>query len=129
MGPAWTANSVLPGGEGPPPDLKRLYPFLDETTAARLAESYCTEACRILGDAKCPEDLGRDFGHGFSEAELRWMIEREWARTADDVLWRRSKLGLYMSGPEVRELTKFLDRMLGDRRLSAPTATATGRTP
>jgi glycerol-3-phosphate dehydrogenase len=110
MGPAWTAGSVLPGGDEPPPDLKSRYPFLDAATAVRLAESYGTEARRILGDARCPEDLGRDFGHGLTEAELRWMIDREWARTAEDVLWRRSKLGLRLNPDHVRKVATFLER-------------------
>jgi glycerol-3-phosphate dehydrogenase len=110
MGPTWTAGSVLPGGEEPPPALRRLYPFLDAATAARLAESYGAEAGSILGDARRLEDLGRDFGQGLSEAELCWMVEQEWARTPDDVLWRRSKLGLHMTPQQVAELTAFLDK-------------------
>src|SRR5204863_923291 len=101
-GRPWTAGSVLPGGEGLPEggiaalaaDLSRRYPFLAAATAARLAESYGNDAYRILGDAKGSADLGRAFGQGISEVELGWLVEREWARTAEDVLWRRTKLGL-----------------------------------
>jgi glycerol-3-phosphate dehydrogenase len=134
IGPPWTASSVLPGGEGLAggaaglgAELAHDYPFLDRRTSARLAEGYGAEARGILGGARRLADLGHNFGHGLSEAELRWLVEHEWARTAEDVLWRRSKLGLHMSGPQVHELTNFLDQMLGDRRLYAPMSTATGR--
>ncbi|WP_275428007.1 glycerol-3-phosphate dehydrogenase C-terminal domain-containing protein, partial [Stenotrophomonas maltophilia] len=67
--------------------------FLTEAHAARLARSYGTQALAILGRAGRPDDLGRDFGATLSEAELRHLIDREWAVTAADVVWRRSKLG------------------------------------
>jgi glycerol-3-phosphate dehydrogenase len=118
MGPPWTAGSVLPGG-GALADLPREYPFLDEQTAVRLAESYGSDAKRILGSARRSEDLGRDFGHGLSEAELRWMIEREWAQTAQDVLWRRSKLGLRMTPDEAAEIAAFLQKRRGDTNETA----------
>ena len=117
-GPPWTAGSVLPGGDGLPAggiaalatDLSRRYPFLAAATAARLAGSYGGDAYRILGDAPNAAALGRAFGHGMSEAELRWLIDREWARTADDVLWRRTKLGLRMTPEEVRDLTAYMQQ-------------------
>ncbi len=130
-GPPWTAGSVLPGGDGLPAggvaalaaDLSRRYPFLDAATAARLAESYGSAAHEILGDAQSLEALGRDFGHGLSEAELRWLVDREWARTADDVLWRRTKLGLRMTPAEVRELTAYFGQALGRPQPSSPSPT------
>jgi len=117
-GPPWTAGSILPGGGGLPAggiaglagDLSRRYPFLAATTAARLAESYGSDSYRILGAATGAADLGRDFGQGLGEAELRWLVEREWARTAEDVLWRRTKLGLSATPEEVRELTAYLQQ-------------------
>ncbi len=116
-GPKWTAGSVLPGGDGLPvggvaalgADLSRRYPFLAAATAVRLAESYGSDAYRILGDAQSAAALGRAFGQGLTEAELRWLVEREWARTADDVLWRRTKLGLRMTPQEVQELAAYLN--------------------
>jgi glycerol-3-phosphate dehydrogenase len=115
-GPPWTAGSVLPGGDGLPAggvaalaaELSRRYRFLAAATAARLAASYGSDAYRILGDAASEAALGRAFGQGMSEAELRWLVEREWARTPEDVLWRRSKLGLAATPQEVRELTDYL---------------------
>ena len=91
-------------------DLRCDYPFLAVDTAERLAQSYGSDARRMLGDARRTEDLGRDFGHGFSEAELRWLIQRERAVTAEDVLWRRSKLGLVMTPSETQAIAAYLDR-------------------
>ena len=99
--PPWTAASVLPGGEGLPPGgtvalaalLRREQPALDAATATRLAGAYGSDARTILAAGP-----GADLGLGFSEAELRWLVEREWARTPEDVLWRRGKLGL-AAGP------------------------------
>ncbi len=115
-GPPWTAGSVLLGGDGLPAggiaaltaDLSRRYPFLAAATAARLAGSYGSDAYRILGDAKSAADLDRAFGQGISEAELRWLAQHEWARTAEDVLWRRTKLGLRMTPEEMREVAAYL---------------------
>ena len=114
-GEKWTAASVLPGGDGLPPggaaalaaELRQRHPFLDAATAARLAASYGSAAYQILGDARSPEALGRDFGHFLTDAELTWLVEREWARTADDVLWRRSKLGLRMTPAQQRALAAY----------------------
>ena len=62
----------------------------------RLARAYGTEVDRLVGDAKSADDLGRDFGFGFTKRELAYLVEREWARMPDDALWRRSKLGLHL---------------------------------
>ena len=62
--------------------------------ARRLVRAYGTLARAILGDARTAGDLGPDFGCGLTGAEVRYLVEREWARSADDILWRRSKLGL-----------------------------------
>src|SRR5262249_29786284 len=111
-GPAWTAGSVLPGGTALPIDgvaalpdeLMREYPFLAAVAATRLAESYGSEAREILGQARSADDLGREFGHGLYEAELAWLVEREWAMAPEDVLWRRTKLGLRLSAVEMTEV-------------------------
>ena len=81
-GPPWTAGSVLPGGDLPTGGvaalaaaLSRRYPFLAAATAQRLAKSYGSDSCRILGDATSAAALGRAFGQGLSETELRWLID------------------------------------------------------
>jgi len=99
----WTGMAPLPGGDLGGlslPAFERAaagrYPWLAATTLRRLARSYGSELDSVLGDAKAPEDLGEDFGHGFTERELEWLRAREWARTAEDVLWRRTRLGLHL---------------------------------
>ena len=109
IGKPWTADAHLPGGDfdGDVPALAALFhvehPWLDQATALRIARAYGTRARRWLVD-----DPGRDFGAGLREAEVRWLIDHEWARTADDVLWRRTKLGLRMSGEQVAELEDWM---------------------
>ncbi|MCC5989075.1 MAG: glycerol-3-phosphate dehydrogenase [Pararhodobacter sp.] len=102
-GGPWTAAAPLPGGDFAPDgaaalvaDLRARHEFLGEAWAWRLVRAYGTEARAILGDASQAEDLGQDFGATLREAELRWLVEREFARSGEDVLWRRSKLGLRM---------------------------------
>ena len=115
-GPAWTASKPLPGGdfqsEGSAQIAGRLradFPFLTETDVLRIVRAYGTDAWDWLGAAKDRAGLGQDFGHGLSEVEVRWMQSREWAMTAEDVLWRRSKLGLSMNAEQVARLEAFLN--------------------
>ncbi len=114
-GAPWTATAPLPGGEFPAvafaAQLQRLrdhYPFLDGQHAARLFRLYGRTASAILGSAKSYDDLGRCFGHDLHEAEVRHLVEREWATTADDVLWRRTKLGLRLDDAEKEQVAQWL---------------------
>lgn len=111
-GEAWTAGAVFPGGdmefEALLAQLKSDKPFLGDALAQRLARAYGTRVFRLLEDAQTMGDLGADFGGGLTEAEVRYLVENEWARTADDILWRRSKLGLHMSAAEQNALRAFL---------------------
>ncbi|RJY09923.1 glycerol-3-phosphate dehydrogenase [Aurantiacibacter aquimixticola] len=114
-GAHWTHEAPLPGGDfaqtGQPALFEALaeqYPFLSMDDAVRIGRAYGTRAVDWLGEAKTREDLGRDFGAGLSEAELTYLREVEWARTAEDVLWRRSKLGLHMSEAEVAGVAEYL---------------------
>ena len=107
LGKPWTAGAPLPGGDFPvdgvadlTAGLRQRYPFLDAGFAQRLIRAYGTEAAEMLGDAAGIDDLGQCFGWNLTEREVRWMMAREWARNADDVLWRRTKLGLRLSKPE-----------------------------
>ena len=116
--PDWTAGVALPGGdfrvdgvEQLMADLAGRYPFLDAFTARRLIRTYGTEAPLVLGDAKTATDLGRDFGAGLTEAELRWLMDKEYAKTAEDVVWRRTKLGLRLSADQIA----VLDTWMADR--------------
>ncbi len=119
-GGAWTAGAPLPGGDFPVDGvsdqvagLMGRYPFLSPDWALRLVRAYGTEAAAVLGDAQAPADLGQDFGATLTEAELRWMIEREFATTAEDALWRRSKLGLRMERAQVAAVEAVMAEMAG----------------
>ena len=122
VGEPWTADAPLPGGdfavdgaEALMADLLRSHPFLTGPWAQRLVKAYGTEAREILGGAVRPDDLGRDFGATLREAEVRWLMEREFARTAEDVVWRRSKLGLRMKPAEIAALDEWMRGALADR--------------
>jgi glycerol-3-phosphate dehydrogenase len=114
---AWTAGVALPGGDFPWDgieqvcgDLARRYPFLSDGTVRRLVRAYGTRAAEMLGDTRGAADLGHCFGAGLTEWEVDWLIRTEWARTAADVLWRRSKLGLRLNATEVGALHEYLAR-------------------
>ena len=114
-GKAWTARVPLPGGDFPVDGVAALvaglqarYPFLTPYWAGRLVRAYGTEAAEILGDARDPAGLGRDFGATLTEAEVRWLVAHEFARSADDILWRRSKLGLRIPPDGVAALRVFV---------------------
>jgi len=107
----WTAGVPLPGGDFPVDAVPRLmselrdaYPFLTDRWARRLVKAYGTEAKQVLGDAASKEDLGQDFGATLTEREVAWLRDKEWARTAEDVLWRRSKLGLRLDAAQIAAL-------------------------
>jgi glycerol-3-phosphate dehydrogenase len=119
-GPAWTTESHLPGGEFRYDGFDALVaktcasrPFLSEEHARRLVRAYGTRVERILGPARRLEDLGLCFGADLTAAEVRYLMEREWAQTEDDVLWRRTKLGLRFSPEERERLAKFMAGAVG----------------
>jgi glycerol-3-phosphate dehydrogenase len=103
----WTASAPLPGGDFAPQDFYAQvadtiarWPFLSEPHARRLVRAYGTRVDRILGKARRMEDLGPRLTGDLTGAELRYLVEEEWAETAEDVLWRRSKLGLVATPDE-----------------------------
>ena len=111
----WTAGVPLPGGDFPVDGVDALiatlqkdYPFLDAAWARRLVRAYGTDAAEWLGDAQSLDDLGQSFGATLTAAEVRWLITREFARTAEDVIWRRSKLGLRMTPEEIASLDQWM---------------------
>ncbi len=114
----WTARAALPGGDfqwdaiGTVQDeLHRRYPFLSAATSRRLVRAYGTLAAGMLGDAHVAADLGRCFGADLTEREVDWLVRTEWACTAEDVLWRRSKLGLRFNAAEAATVDEYLARM------------------
>jgi glycerol-3-phosphate dehydrogenase len=115
-GRAWTHRAPLPGGDFPvdglrvlTADLAARYPFLRAADADRIARAYGTRAADWLGEATSWDDLGQAFGAGLSEAEVAYLRQSEWASTADDVLWRRTKLGLRLSAAERAALAAYME--------------------
>jgi glycerol-3-phosphate dehydrogenase len=83
------------------------YPWLDAATVARLARAYGTRAEMILGKAR--SDLGVEFGAGLFQTEIDYLIGQEFALTAEDILWRRSKRGLHLSPLERASVSAYVD--------------------
>ena len=115
MSPRWTAKAPLPGGDfawdrfETEIDIARdRWRFLSEDQARRLVGAYGTNVKAILGDAKAKADLGPAFGPELTGAEVRYLMTREWARFPDDILWRRSKLGLTMPAQDLEALAAFM---------------------
>ncbi|MFT3965055.1 MAG: glycerol-3-phosphate dehydrogenase [Sphingobium sp.] len=115
-GAGWTAGAPLPGGAFPMDGLARRiertaarYPFLEREWAERLVRAYGTVADEIFATATGIGDCGRHFGHGLTEREVRHLMTREWAESADDILWRRTKLGLRFSVAEKAALAQWMD--------------------
>ncbi len=113
----WTSGAVLPGGNFPKESyddvvagLARQHPGIPETLVARLVRAYGTDAREILSGARSLADLGRLFGADLTEREVRHLMRREWASRAEDVLWRRSKLGLRVTPAEAEALDAFMRR-------------------
>ncbi len=114
-GPQWTASAKLPGGDFPMTgfsafcaQLGKQFPFLNADHVYRLARAYGTDTRTILAGVDNVAGLGRHFGGTLYEAEVRYLMKAEWARTAEDVLWRRSKLGLRLNQDQVAALTLWM---------------------
>lgn len=119
-GNPWTAGVTLPGGDFPATGyddmvaaLYKAHPWLDETFARRMVRLYGTEAKDIFGGAGSLDDLGTHFGDTLYETEVRHLMDKEWAITADDILWRRTKRGLRLSKTEAKALDGWLNGQLG----------------
>lgn len=118
--PPWTSGRPLPGGDFAPghddvlvEEARRTWPFLSESHARRLVAAYGTRVRLVLDGVAHPEDLGPRFGADLTGAEIRYLMRHEWAETADDVVWRRSKLGLVLSKEERDGVARFMADTLG----------------
>jgi glycerol-3-phosphate dehydrogenase len=120
-GEHWTAKFPLPGGDLPEQSvtvfLERIaeqYEWLPSQLALRYAKSYGTLTYTLLNHARNIESLGRHFGQGLYEREVTYLIQKEWARTTEDILWRRTRLGLVFSHAQKEALDTWLEenRML-----------------
>jgi glycerol-3-phosphate dehydrogenase len=121
MSPPWTAGAALPGGDFPwtrfdtEVDLARdRWRFLSEPQAQRLVAAYGSRVPAVLGEARSREELGPCFGPDLTGAEVRYLMTHEWARFPDDVLWRRSKLGLTMAASDRDALARFMAEAVRD---------------
>lgn len=111
----WTAGASLPGGDFPVEGFEMLVerlcalrPWLDRKLARRLARAYGTRADALLEGARAMADLGEVFGADLTEREVAWLMAQEWAMTAEDVLFRRSKLGLRFSAEQRQALDDYM---------------------
>jgi glycerol-3-phosphate dehydrogenase len=112
---SWTAREALPGGDFAPGraalmarDLRLHFPFLTPQLAHRLVNSYGTRAPLILGRAQSMRHLGQSFGAELTAAEVRYLTEFEFAASAEDILWRRSRLGLHVTGENRQALDAYV---------------------
>ena len=127
----WTADAPLPGGDfdvssadALVDEVRRAYPFLTPAHASRLVHAYGTRAAKLLASAKSMADLGHDFGATLTEREVRYLMANEWAVSAEDIVWRRSKLGLRLSGEEIVALDAWLSLQRDETTVSQAGARA-----
>ena len=120
MSPRWTATAPLPGGDftferfgAEVEAASERWPFLSEHEAQRLVGAYGSRLGSVLGEARRRDDLGPAFGPELTGAEVRYLIKQEWARFADDILWRRSRLGLTMAANDRAALAAFMAGAVG----------------
>ena len=113
--PAWTVSAALPGGDIAHADFATFastfcaaHPWLPEALARRYARAYGTGAERVVGPAENLADLGENFGGDLYETEVDYLCREEWADTAEDILWRRSKLGLHLDDAAKEHLAAWL---------------------
>jgi glycerol-3-phosphate dehydrogenase len=118
----WTGKAPLPGGDFGRYDAPKLtrdlaarYPFLGDAQAQRLTRLYGTRAEVWLGHAATRSDVGEDFGHGLSAAEVDYLMIHEWARSAEDILWRRTKLGLHFTPAQTARLEAYVTERTNTR--------------
>ncbi|MBO0662181.1 glycerol-3-phosphate dehydrogenase [Jiella sp. MQZ9-1] len=121
-GQPWSSTAALPGGDFPvdgvadlEAGLARNAPQLEAATIRRLVRAYGTDAASFVG----ADTMGKHLGHGLYAAEVDFLIEKEWAVSAEDVLWRRSKLGLRFSPEETAGLAKYMDMATAGKKAAA----------
>ena len=128
MGPAWTAGVPLPGGDLEEAGglvaspvaafdlfvarLAERHPGFDQPFLMRLARRHGSLVPEVLGDAKNVADMGRPLGPSLTEREVVYLKEREWAMSAEDILWRRTKAGLHLAADERARVTEAIVALL-----------------
>ncbi len=121
MGPAWTKNASLPGGDFNTvtelqQQLQTQYNWLPVLLLKRFLRSYGTYTHALLINANSVKDLGVHFGHGLYAQEVNYLIDTEWARCSDDILWRRTKLGLRFNAAQVAVLRQYIQQYSGAKQ-------------
>ncbi len=117
LAPAWTKNAFLPGGDLGATwnefldQVKQRYPWLPEVLGQRYARAYGSNIHLLIGDAHCLDDLGLYFGANLYEHEVLYWIQNEWAQSVEDILWRRSKLGLFLDEAGVQKLKAYIGEL------------------
>ncbi|MES2781596.1 MAG: glycerol-3-phosphate dehydrogenase [Pseudomonadota bacterium] len=124
-GESWTLRRPLPGGNFPidgagrlAADIEREYPYLPKSVVHRWVRSYGTKTYALMAGCGTLSDMGEEFGHGLFAAEVNYLIDHEWARSAEDILWRRSKLGLRFSSVEMQMLEEYVKARQHQRAIS-----------
>jgi glycerol-3-phosphate dehydrogenase len=118
MGKPWTQKEALPGGDFPEGKAKFIemlqtrFSWLDKKLVERYADAYGTICLIFLKNINSQSDMGEDFGHGLYKCEVDYLVEHEWVRTAADLLWRRSKLGLFLSMKQQSHLNQYLKTVI-----------------
>jgi len=119
-GDSWTATEPLPGGDLPGADLasftshcREHWPLLPRSLVDRMARTYGTRMAQLVGGARQLSELGRDYGAGLTAAEIRYLVENEWARSAEDILLRRTRLGLQFPASALRDLQDAVAQLRG----------------
>lgn len=119
LAPAWTANGILPGGDLGGVSfrefvrqLKKQYPLLSPKLLQRLAENYGAYALKILSGVDTPADLGQCFAEDLYAVEIDYLLVEEWAKTSNDILWRRTKLGISISPEAITQLEEYCSKRL-----------------
>lgn len=129
LGSPWTRTATLPGGDIGEQTftqwlqaLQQQYAWLPQPLLQRLANAYGTRVHELLQGCSGVDDLGTDFGAGLTQREVEFLLREEWARSADDILWRRSKLGLYFNAEQHAQLESFVQTRLPEAVPAASTA-------
>ena len=116
MGKDWTEDAPLPGGDLENADyeqfrntMKREYPWMPRELRRHYGRCYGSRVRQIAGDATSLDGLGRHFGGQLYEAEVRYLVDHEWAQTAEDILWRRTKHRLHLTEDQQRAFIDWFD--------------------
>lgn len=127
MADEWTEKKHLPGGDFPPNDFDQMVkelmdrcPAIESGLATRLFRTYGSCAYETVLSINNKESMGELFGHDLYSFEVDYLIDREWAKCAEDVLWRRTKLGLFLSGIQVEALDSYIKKKVSVQNESEP---------